>query len=111
LLFSKNDQKEQAEHHREHGNFPHFGVGSWSNFPELMARVRAGEEVVIESGSSPVAVISPPKVEGRLLSESLALAEARTRARGYELEIDPDFAADMGEIIRNRKPRDTSAWD
>jgi len=25
--------------------------------------------------------------------------------------MDPDFAADMLEIIANRKPRDTSAWD
>jgi len=25
--------------------------------------------------------------------------------------MDPEFAADLEEIIRNRKPRDTSAWD
>jgi antitoxin (DNA-binding transcriptional repressor) of toxin-antitoxin stability system len=82
------------------------------NFADLMARVRAGAEVVIEDGSSPVAVIrsaNPPK--GRLLSESLALAKARTKERGYEAVMDEDFAADMREIIAKRKPRDTSAWD
>jgi hypothetical protein len=25
--------------------------------------------------------------------------------------MDAEFAADLEEIIRNRKPRDTSAWD
>jgi hypothetical protein len=25
--------------------------------------------------------------------------------------MDAEFAADMEEIIRNRKPRDRSAWD
>jgi hypothetical protein len=25
--------------------------------------------------------------------------------------MDAEFAADMEEIVRNRKPRDTSAWD
>jgi len=25
--------------------------------------------------------------------------------------MDPEFAADLEEIIRNRKPRDTSEWD
>lgn len=82
------------------------------NFADLMARVRSGSEVVIENGSAPVAVIrpaNPPK--GCLLSESIAIAEARTKERGYEIVMDPDFAADMEEIIKNRKPRDTSAWD
>jgi hypothetical protein len=30
---------------------------------------------------------------------------------GYEPVMDAEFAADMVEIIRNRKPCDTSAWD
>jgi hypothetical protein len=30
---------------------------------------------------------------------------------GYTPILDAEFAADMEEIIRNRKPRDTSAWD
>jgi hypothetical protein len=39
------------------------------------------------------------------------LAEARTKELGYKPVMDADFAADLEEIIRNRKPRDTSAWD
>jgi prevent-host-death family protein len=82
------------------------------NFADLMNRVRAGNEVVLEEGSSPVAVIRPADMpRGRLLSESIAMAEARSKERGYELVMDPEFASDMREIIANRKPRDTSAWD
>jgi len=81
------------------------------DFAGLIARVRAGAEVVIESESSPVARVSPAAPPRRSVSESIALAEARSIERGYEVVMDPDFAADMEEIIANRKPRDTSAWD
>ncbi len=81
------------------------------NFAELLARVRAGEEIVIESGSSPVAVLRAASPLRRSISESIALAEAREKELGYKPVMDADFAADMEEIVRNRKPRDTSAWD
>ncbi len=83
-----------------------------ADFPGLMARIRMGEEIVIESDSHPIALLTPaaPR-KGRLLSESLAIAEARAKERGFEPVMDADFAADVMERIRNRKPRDTSAWD
>ena len=85
------------------------------SFADLMDKIRAGGEVVIESNAQPVAVLRAPGLpRARLLSESLALTEARIKERGYELTPDPDFAADMDEIVRNRKPReprDMSAWD
>jgi antitoxin (DNA-binding transcriptional repressor) of toxin-antitoxin stability system len=83
-----------------------------SDFAGLMARVRAGEEVVIEKPAA-AAVVLRVAVEprGRLLSESIALAEAHAKELGYEPVMDAEFAADMEEIIRSRKPRDTSAWD
>ncbi len=81
------------------------------DFAGLMARVRAGAEVVIEDGSLAVKLSIVTERRGRLLSESIALAEAHAKELGYEPVMDAEFAADMGEIIRNRKPRDTSAWD
>ena len=33
------------------------------------------------------------------------------KEKGFEAEMDPEFMDDLEEIIRNRKPRDTSAWD
>jgi antitoxin (DNA-binding transcriptional repressor) of toxin-antitoxin stability system len=81
------------------------------DFAWLMARVRAGAEVVIESGSAPIALVRLAEPPRRSISESIAIVEARSKERGYAAVMDPDFAADMEEIIRNRKPRDTSAWD
>jgi antitoxin (DNA-binding transcriptional repressor) of toxin-antitoxin stability system len=81
------------------------------DFAGLMARVRAGMDVVIESGTQPVAVLRAAAPPRRSISESIALAEARSKELGYKPVMDAEFAADMEEIIRNRKPRDTSAWD
>jgi antitoxin (DNA-binding transcriptional repressor) of toxin-antitoxin stability system len=81
------------------------------DFAALMARVRAGEEIVIESDSQPVAVIRAAAPPRRSISESIALAKARSKELGYTPVMDVEFAADMQEIIRNRKPRDASEWD
>ncbi len=85
-----------------------------SDFGSVLARVRAGAEVIIESesGGLPVAVVRPlGSRPGRLLSESIALAEAHSKEFGYEPTMDPEFAADLEEIINNRKPRDIPEWD
>jgi antitoxin (DNA-binding transcriptional repressor) of toxin-antitoxin stability system len=82
------------------------------DFARLLACVRAGDEIIIESGSKPIAVIRPAAdLRGRFLSESLDLAEAHAAESGVEAVMDADFAADLKEIIRNRKPRDLSAWE
>jgi len=78
----------------------------------LLARAYLGEEIVIEKNAEPAIVLrkaSEPR--GRLLSESIALAKKHAEELGYEPRMDPEFAADLEEIIRNRKPRGTSAWD
>jgi len=83
-----------------------------SDFTSLLNRVRAGEEVVIEHDARPVAVLRPADSgRGRLLSESVALAEAQAREMGYEPVMDADFAADLEEIIWSRKPRNLPTWD
>ena len=82
------------------------------NFADVLARVRAGAEVVIESGKLPVAVLRPvgDDFRPRLLSESIALAKKHAEELGYEPTLDPDFAADLEEIIKSRKPREISSW-
>ncbi len=77
----------------------------------LLAQVRSGVDVVIESNSEPIAFLRQSDFPRRTVSEAIALAEAHTRERGYAAVMDDDFANDLEEIIRNRKPRDTSAWD
>ena len=78
----------------------------------LLARVRAGEEIVIESGIAPAAILkSAPARHGRLLSESMAIADVHARSGKHQPVMDEDFAADMTEIIQNRKPAGRTAWD
>jgi hypothetical protein len=82
------------------------------DFAGLLERVRAGAEIVIEKPASPAIMVRIAEVpRGRLLSESIALAEAHAKDLGLEPVMDADFAADMEKIIRDRKPRDASAWD
>ena len=76
------------------------------DFAAVLARVRDGEEVVIESNNRPVAVIKSSELPRRSASESIALDEVYTKQLGYVPVIDADFAADLEEIIRNRKPAD-----
>ncbi len=81
------------------------------DFAGLLARVRAGAEVVIEDGPLTVAVLRAPTPARRSISESIALAEARSKEVGYKPLMDADFAADLEEIIGNRKPRDFAEWE
>jgi antitoxin (DNA-binding transcriptional repressor) of toxin-antitoxin stability system len=84
-----------------------------SNFADVLARVRAGAEVVIERDARAVAVVRPAGDEfrPRLLSESIALAKKHAEELGYEPRMDPDFAADLEEIIKNRRPWNPPAWE
>ena len=83
-----------------------------NDFASVLDRVREGTEVVIEHDARPVAVVRPAEAtRGRLLSESIALAEAHAKELGHEPTMDPDFAADLREIVNSRKPRNLPAWD
>jgi len=73
----------------------------------VLERVRQGAEVIIDDGYRRVAVIKPVEGPGRSIDECIAIA----RARGSAATLDEDFATELDEIIANRKPLDTSAWD
>jgi hypothetical protein len=82
-----------------------------SDIKGILARAFLGMEIVIEKESAPAIVLRKvAEPRGRLLSESMALAEAHASETGNEPMMDSDFAADLEGIIRNRKPRETSAW-
>jgi antitoxin (DNA-binding transcriptional repressor) of toxin-antitoxin stability system len=84
-----------------------------SDFANVLARVRGGAEIVIESGERVIAVIRPgdEEVRPRLLSESIALAKKHAEEVGYEPRMDPEFAADIEEIIRGRRAWNPPAWE
>lgn len=86
------------------------------DFLGLLARVRAGQQIVIESESMPIAILQPTAdaAAPKLLSESLALAERHAAERGYEPVTDEGFAKDMERIVglRGTRPRRApTEWD
>ena len=82
--------------------------GAARDFAGLMARVRAGAEVVIESksGKLPVAVIHSPVPPRRTISECIALLPEDSTA-----VMDADFARDVEAAIdSHREPLEPPAW-
>ena len=78
------------------------------DFPSLLARVRAGAEVVIERDDEAVAVIRPAAAQVRVLSESLRLA----KERGSNATLDGRFARDLEALVSShREPLTPPAWD
>jgi antitoxin (DNA-binding transcriptional repressor) of toxin-antitoxin stability system len=77
------------------------------DFAGLLARVRAGAEVVIESGKLPVAVIHSPVPPRRSIAECIALLPEDSTAT-----IDADFAKDVEAAVEShREPLEPPAWD
>ncbi|MHB8735149.1 MAG: hypothetical protein ACYC6M_07605 [Terriglobales bacterium] len=78
-----------------------------SDFASLLARVRAGAEIVIEHGAEPVAVVHSAAPVRRTISECIALLTEDSVAT-----IDPDFAKDVEMAIEShREPLSPPAWD
>lgn len=74
----------------------------------ILERVERGAEVIVEKDRRPAVVMRPAPRPGRLLSECIALAEAR----GSTVTLDEDFSKDLEEIINSRRePLDASRWD
>ena len=77
------------------------------DFAGLLARVRAGAEVVIEENSRPVAVLRSPDPPRRTVEECLALLPEDSPAR-----VDEDFASDVAAAVAaHREPLNPPEWD
>jgi antitoxin (DNA-binding transcriptional repressor) of toxin-antitoxin stability system len=81
------------------------------NVRSILQRVQAGTEVIIERDALPVAVLRAAVPMRRKISECINLAKAHEEETGQIPTLDPDFAADVEEIIRNRKPWSPPKWD
>ena len=79
------------------------------DFPGLLARVRAGAEVVIDDGASPAVVLrtAPEKPHLRLLSESLRIAELR----GSTVTLDGEFGRDLEAVIASHPEPLLDPWE
>ena len=77
------------------------------DFAALLARVRAGAEVVIESNATPVAVLRMTVPPRRSIEECIALLPADSDAT-----IDEDFAGDVAAAVAaHREALNPPAWD
>ena len=81
------------------------------DFSGLLARARAGAEIVIESEAYPAAVLRAAEPPRRSLSECIARAKKHEEETGEAPVLDPDFATDVEEIIRERKSWNPPTWD
>jgi prevent-host-death family protein len=70
-----------------------------NDFGSLLEHVRDGAEVVIEHDARPIAVVRPAEARGRLLSESIALAESHASI----ITLDGGFARDIEAIINSHR--------
>jgi len=82
-----------------------------SDFASLLDRVRAGAEIVIEHDARPVAVLHAAEPVRRTVSECIALAKAHEEETGEAPVLEADFAADVEEIIRSRRPWNPPPWE
>lgn len=77
------------------------------DFPGLLARVRAGADVVIEDGPLTVAVLHTPAPPRRSVEECLALLPENSSAI-----IDEDFPRDVADAVAaHRESLNPPAWD
>lgn len=77
------------------------------DFAGLLARVRAGAEVVIDDGAMAVAVLHTPLPVRRSIAECIAMLPEDSSAT-----IDEDFARDVEEAVAaHREPLNPPAWD
>jgi antitoxin (DNA-binding transcriptional repressor) of toxin-antitoxin stability system len=78
-----------------------------TNLASLLANVRAGADIVIESGSTPVAVITAPPAKSLSLKERIDRLPDSTTAI-----MDDNFARDVQEAIdAHREPLNPPSWD
>ncbi len=74
----------------------------------VLAKVQQGAEIVVEEDHRPVAVIRSPVPRGRMLSECIALAEAR----GSTVTLDESFMEDVEAGIASRsQPGNPPSWE
>jgi hypothetical protein len=77
----------------------------------VLEKVRQGAEVIVERDHQPLAVLRAAAPLRRTISDCIAVAEQRDKERGHAVTLDPGFAADVEQIVRNRKPWTPSSWD
>ena len=104
-LFRNSDPKPRYDLEMATFHIPETELAG--NLEVLMARVRAGEEIVIESNAGPIAVLGPSAPSGRTIQECIALLQEDSTGM-----IDEDFPADVAAAVAaHRESLNPPAWD
>jgi antitoxin (DNA-binding transcriptional repressor) of toxin-antitoxin stability system len=99
--------KVESEYHSPMATFRISEADAARDFSRLLARVRAGEEVVIESDRFPIAIMHLPAPAPRTIEEAIALLPDDSKA-----VMDEEFARDVeGAITAHREPLNPPAWN
>ena len=76
-------------------------------FPQLLARVEQGDEIVIERNTAPLAILTQPRPARPSFEETVE----RLRSLSHR-HLDDGFAHDVQTgIDANREPHTYPAWD
>jgi antitoxin (DNA-binding transcriptional repressor) of toxin-antitoxin stability system len=82
-------------------------VEATADFAAVLARVRAGADVVIEHGATPVAVVHPARPARRTIEECIALLPEDSSGT-----VDVDFADDVAAAVASHpESLNPPAWD
>jgi antitoxin (DNA-binding transcriptional repressor) of toxin-antitoxin stability system len=82
------------------------------NFGTVLKKVGHGEEIVVDRDGQPVAIIRPPaERKPRTFSQLSTLAGQREKERGFAVTLDENYAADIEQIVRERKPWAPRSWE
>ena len=75
------------------------------DFADLLAKVRAGEEIRIDSDTATVAILHAPDhpVQKKTLTEAIRLAELR----GSSVTLDDNYSRDLDTVISNHEHEGT----
>jgi antitoxin (DNA-binding transcriptional repressor) of toxin-antitoxin stability system len=77
------------------------------DFERLLAQVRAGAEVIIESNAAPIAIMRIPAPPARTFEEALALLPEESAA-----QMDEGFARDVeSAIAAHRETLNPPSWE
>jgi len=80
------------------------------SLPDLIAKVRAGDRVEIESGSESFVILPSEAVSPKIWPISEAIR--RSEARGSQALLDDKFGDDMEEVIRSHEHEiGRNAWE
>jgi antitoxin (DNA-binding transcriptional repressor) of toxin-antitoxin stability system len=82
-----------------------------SDFAAVLKKIGRGEETVVDRNGQPVAIIKPARTEPPTISDLIERASQREEQRGYTVTLDEDYATDIEQIVRERKPWTPRSWE